>query len=262
MRPAPAVSDTGTGVTMLQKIRDHRHSAFLALLGTTYLARPFFGQSTAAQLAFSIFVVVILLMALLTVEADAIAEAGGDKRIVRRRWRHVAWVLAGIVIGERVESLLSPTRLLLTLGTISYLAFFAFVAASHFRTMLRSKHVTGETISMSVSTYLLIALTWAMAFQLMFDADPSSFDLGALGRDVAPGRSNSFVLFVSYSLGALSTNVVGDMAPVSLLARYATVVEGLIGQFYLAILVARLVSMQMASPPSDPPPQRGTGEAS
>ena len=247
---------------MLQKIRDHRHTAFLVLLGATYLARPAFGDSLGAQLAFSISVVVILLMALLTVEADAIAEAGGDKRIVRRRWRHVAWLLAGIVIAERVESLLSPTRLLLTMGTISYLVFFAYVASSHFRTMLRSRHVTGETISMSISTYLLIALTWAMAFQLMFDADPSSFDLGVLGRDVAPGRASSFVLFVSFSLGALSTNVVGDVAPVSLLARYATVVEGLIGQFYLAILVARLVAMQMASPPGDPPPQRGTGEAS
>jgi voltage-gated potassium channel len=247
---------------MLQKIRDHRHTAFLAVLGTTYLSRPAFGDSAGAQLAFSIFVVVILLMALLTVEADAIAEAGGDKRVVRRRWRRVAWLLAAIVIGERVESLVSPTRLMLTIGTISYLVFFAFVAASHFRTMLRSKHVTGETISMSISTYLLIALTWAMAFQLMFDADPSSFDLGVLGKDAGPARANSFVLFVSFSLGALSTNIVGDMAPVSLAARYATVVEGLIGQFYLAILVARLVGMQMASPPADVPPDRGTGEAS
>ena len=40
------------------------------------------------------------------------------------------------------------------------------------------------------------------------------------------------------------------------------VVEGLIGQFYLAILVARLVGMQMASPPPEELPRRGTGEAS
>jgi voltage-gated potassium channel len=246
---------------MLKNIRDHRHTAFLAVLAATYLARPVFGDSPTVQLAFSLLLVGILMIALLTVEADATAEAGADRTVERRGWRRAAWLLAGIVIAERVESLVSPTRVLLTAGTISYLAFFLFVAASHFRTMLRAKRVTGETISMSISTYLLIALAWSMVFQLMLTADPSAFDMGTLGKDVPPGHG-SFVLFVSYSLGALSTNVVGDIAPVSLLARYATVVEGLIGQFYLAILVARLVGMQMANPPAEELPRRGTGEAS
>ncbi len=251
------------GTTPIRKrIREHRHSAFLALLGSTYLARPAFGESATAQLTFSVFVVLILLLALLTVEADAIAEAGGDQHQTRRGWRRVAWLLAGVAIAERVESLLSPTRVLLLAGAISYLAFFAFVAASHFRTMLRAKHVTGETISMSISTYLLIALAWSMVFQLMYGFDPSSFDMGVLGKDAVVGHGNTLTLFVSYSLGALSTNIVGDVTPVSLLARYATVVEGLIGQFYLAILVARLVAMQMANPPEEELPRRGTGEAS
>lgn len=247
---------------MLKWIRDHRHTTFLALLGSTYLARPAFGDSPAAQLVFSSFVVIILMMALLTVEADAIAEAGGDRRQTRRGWRRFAWLLAGIAMAERAESLLSPTRVLLLAGAISYLAFFTFVAASHFRTMLRAKHVTGETISMSISTYLLIALAWSMVFQLMYGFDPSSFDMGTLGKDPVLGHGNTLTLFVSYSLGALSTNIVGDVAPVSLLARYATVIEGLIGQFYLAILVARLVAMQMANPPAEELPSRGTGEAS
>lgn len=94
-----------------------------------------------------------------------------------------------------------------------------------------------------------------MAYQLMFQLDPSSFDLGTLGKDSVPGLGESFALFVAFSLGALSTNVVGDVAPVSLLARYSVVIEGLIGQFYLAILVARLVAMQMSSPPPDASPE-------
>jgi hypothetical protein len=38
--------------------------------------------------------------------------------------------------------------------------------------------------------------------------------------------------------------------PVSLPARYAAVAEGITGQLYLAILVARLVSMQLSNPRS------------
>lgn len=247
---------------MLQTIRDHRHTAFLAVLAMTYLARPVFAESAGAEFAFSAFLVVILLMALLTVEADAIAEAGADKRHVRRGWRLLAWLFAGVVLAERAETLLSPTRALETVGTVSYLLFFAFVAASHFRTMLRAKRVTGETISMSISTYLLIALGWTMIYQLMLELDPSSFDMGVLGKDLPPGHPNTLPLFVAFSLGALSTNVVGDVAPVSMLARYAVVIQGLVGQFYLAILVARLVAMQMANPPAEDLPRRGTGEAS
>ena len=43
------------------------------------------------------------MIALLTVEADATAEAGADRQVERRGWRRAAWLLAGIVIAERVD---------------------------------------------------------------------------------------------------------------------------------------------------------------
>ena len=42
-----------------------------------------------------------------------------------------------------------------------------------------------------------------------------------------------------FSLTTLSTVGFGDITPVTLQARYAAVAEGITGQFYLAILVAR-----------------------
>jgi hypothetical protein len=47
-------------------------------------------------------------------------------------------------------------------------------------------------------------------------------------------------------LTTLSTIGFGDISPLTLQARYAAVAEGIIGQFYMAILVARLVGMQMS----------------
>src|SRR5262245_37278293 len=118
---------------MLQTLRDHRHTTFLAVLVTTFLARPAFGDSGRAQLAFSVVVIAVLLLALLTVEADAIAEAGGDRRRVRRGWRRLAWLMAAVVLLERVVSVVQPSRTLLAIGALSYLLFFVVVAASHFR---------------------------------------------------------------------------------------------------------------------------------
>jgi Ion channel len=51
-------------------------------------------------------------------------------------------------------------------------------------------------------------------------------------------------------LTTLSTLGFGDITPLTLHARYAAVAEGITGQFYMAILVARLVGLQMSGSPS------------
>ena len=48
-----------------------------------------------------------------------------------------------------------------------------------------------------------------------------------------------FPIFIYFSLTILSTIGFGDITPLTLQARYAAVAEGITGQFYLAILVAR-----------------------
>jgi len=59
-------------------------------------------------------------------------------------------------------------------------------------------------------------------------------------------RSTHFPIFVYCRLTTLSTVGFGDITPLSLQARYAAITEGITGQLYLAILVARLVGMQMS----------------
>jgi hypothetical protein len=51
-------------------------------------------------------------------------------------------------------------------------------------------------------------------------------------------------VLVYFSLTTIATVGYGDITPLSLQARYASVAEGIAGQFYLSILVARLVGMQ------------------
>jgi hypothetical protein len=50
-----------------------------------------------------------------------------------------------------------------------------------------------------------------------------------------------------FSLTTLSTIGYGDITPVGLQACYAAVAEGITGQLYLAILVVRLVGIQMTA---------------
>jgi len=62
--------------------------------------------------------------------------------------------------------------------------------------------------------------------------------------------SQTFPVFLYFSLTTISTIGFGDITPLTLQARYAAVAEGITGQFYLAILVARLVALHMVKPSS------------
>ena len=73
---------------------------------------------------------------------------------------------------------------------------------------------------------------------------------------MSSNEQQSFPILAYFSLTTLSTIGFGDITPVSLQARYAAVAEGITGQFYLAILVARLVGMQMSRSVSRPAEDR------
>lgn len=103
-----------------------------------------------------------------------------------------------------------------------------------------------HTINASVCIYFLIAVLWASMYTLICLADPMSFDLPAYME--AAGRSfvntidgSSIALY--YSLVTLTTLGYGDITPVNEFARMLSALEAVVGPFYLAIIVARLVGI-------------------
>jgi hypothetical protein len=80
----------------------------------------------------------------------------------------------------------------------------------------------------------------------MFQRHLESFAGLTVKRGDPTGLQHIFPVFGYYSLGTISTIGGGDITSIGLKARYATVAEAIMGQFYLAILVARLVGLQMS----------------
>ena len=72
-------------------------------------------------------------------------------------------------------------------------------------------------------------------------------------------ETQTIPVLMYFSLTTLSTIGFGDITPVTLQARYVAVAEGITGQFYLAILVARLVGMQMSQSPTQHAKQEAIG---
>jgi hypothetical protein len=103
--------------------------------------------------------------------------------------------------------------------------------------VIRTGPVTVHRISGAVAAYLLIAILFANVFALVELVQPGSFN-GATG-----GRGWGGFLY--FSQVTLFTVGYGDITPVAGGARSLAMLEGLIGQLYPAILLARLVALEI-----------------
>ena len=242
---------------MLEAIRrylsPHRHTALLAAIVVTFALRPLLGENNLSKGLFSIAIVLLLLMALYTVQIDDLLGDRDTLLAQRRRRSIIGWLLGLVAVAERLMTFLVPSALLNIAGPITYFLFFAYITGAQFRSLLRQRDVTGETISMSISVYLLLGFTWGLLYIVLFQLDPHSFNLGASTGSPSGVSSQdaNFPVLIYFSLTTLATVGYGDITPVTLQARYASVAEGIAGQFYLAILVARLVGMHMSRSTSD-----------
>jgi voltage-gated potassium channel len=246
--------------TLRDYLRRRRHTALLVAIVAAFAVRPVIGDNNVAIILFSLAMLVLMLLALYTIQVDELVGDRARLLIQRRRRQVVAWALAIVATAERLAMIVSPSRRLYLVGSICWLLFLAFVTWSQLRSLLKHKEVTTETISMSISIYLLLGLTWGLLYAVMFEMHPEAF---SFGTSTTPNAvlHDIFPILIYFSLTTVSTIGFGDITPVSLVARYAAVAEGITGQFYLAILVARLVGMHLSQSVSrDVSDQRSASE--
>jgi voltage-gated potassium channel len=228
-------------------VAPHRHSTLLVALVVAFAIRPLIGDTAAGSAVFSIALMLLLLVALYNINVDELVGERGRLLMQARRRLRLGWVLAAVAALERISVIFVHGNMFNLVGSICWLLFFLFITLSQLRSVLKQREVTGETICMAISIYLLLGLSWALLYGVMFQLHPDSFGGLAVAQ---PGHtvevSHLFPVVAYFSLTTLSTIGFGDITPLTLQARYAAVAEGITGQFYMAILVARLVGLQMS----------------
>jgi amino acid transporter len=225
-----------------------RHTALLAAIVALFMIRPLIGDNLIASAAFSIVLLMTLLFALYAIQVDELVGERETLLAQRKRRSIIGWALAVPAIAERLALILVPSRALYLTGTILWLLLFIFITWHLLRGVLRQREITSETISMSISVYLLLGFTWGLFYIVLHHVQPLAFSLGSSPTPISGPSSEqqAFPVLIYFSLTTLATIGYGDITPVTLQARYAAVAEGIMGQFYMAILVARLVGMQMS----------------
>lgn len=249
------------------RVRGHlatrRHSALLIAIIAAFAVRPLIGNTGLAPLVFSIVMLLLVFIALYNIQIDELVGEHDRLARERRRWLAVGWGLGVLAVAERVLVFLAPSRFVYIAGSLCWLVLVCFITWQELRAVLRQKQVTGQTISMAISLYLLIGLAWGMLYILLYQVQPGAFSFNGspVPQSLSPGvpdRQTAFPVLIYFSLITLATVGYGDIAPVTLQARYLSVAEGITGQFYLAILVARLVALQMSQPAA---PSRSSDDA-
>ena len=109
--------------------------------------------------------------------------------------------------------------------------------------VFRAGRVTIDGIFTSVVAYQLIGLFFAQIYTLIVLADPTALHLP---DSIAYSTENFQLEMIYFSFVTLATLGYGDIVPDVSLARSVTIIEAIIGQFYVAVIVAVLVSSFVA----------------
>lgn len=123
--------------------------------------------------------------------------------------------------------------------------FLLYIAGLILRSVLRAREIDIEVILGALCVYLMLALVWGLAYQIVATRDPGAFSIppaileGAANPDQALGSALQYFSFVT-----ITTLGYGDIQPVASIARSLAIMEALFGQIYLVTLIARLVSME------------------
>ena len=102
---------------------------------------------------------------------------------------------------------------------------------------------------------MLTGLVFGHVYCALAVMDPGSIRLNQPPHGIPQVGEQQFFLLAYFSFMTLATVGYGDMTPGSDAARALAVLEAILGQFYIAVLIAELVSKR-----GKPPAPEATGE--
>lgn len=127
--------------------------------------------------------------------------------------------------------------------TISNVLFMAVCTSSILRDVIVRARVTLETLRGVICAYFLVAAIFTYLYVLIETVHPGSISVDDKILDIQANPQYFFSLMAYFSFTTLLTIGYGDILAVRDLSQTACILEGIIGQFYIAILVSRLVSV-------------------
>jgi hypothetical protein len=201
--------------------------ALIGVLLSSALVRQFAG--TWGENLFAMLIVAMMLLSVRSLDPD-------------RAWRRGFFLFLAFLLVLSAVARIWPRQVLdyLLLVLLTLFFFAALIRAA--RQVLFVGRVDANRIAGSLSLYLLLGLIWTMIYLVLLTIDPGAFH----GLEFSNWR-HSFPRVAYYSFVTLTTLGYGDILPVNHLAQFFAYMEAVTGIFYMAIVVASLVSIGLTN---------------
>jgi hypothetical protein len=209
--------------------KDQGMVSFLALLILITVLLPMIALSPSGRLTLSVFFSLTLI-------------SGAFTTIRHRIFIGFVVVLTLSTFVFSVIAEFTPRSTSPVLETALKLVCLSILVSMTVRQTFRPGPVTGYRVMGGIAGYLLIGYTWAYAYQLLIQCVPNAIHFVA-GMTESPGRQPVHLIYFSFM--TLTTVGYGDAYPVQPAARSLAMTEALVGQLYIAIMIASLVGMAL-----------------
>jgi hypothetical protein len=159
--------------------------------------------------------------------------------------RSISIALAIVAVGLQAAWLYSHNKAVEAVFIAVFGAFCFYTACVILRRVLAAGPVFADTVHSALSVYILLALFWTAAYALVEIVSPGSFSLGP----TAPGdpiiHTGAYLIadMLHFSIATLTSTGYGDITPVAPFARSLSQLEQLVGVFYIAVLISRLIGL-------------------
>jgi hypothetical protein len=222
-------------------LADHRFKLLLAAIFALSLAGPFLHApgplSTLADLLFALML------------AATVAAVRGHPRPF-----HASAILLAFAVATIAAAYGFGTRIAWLHETVVFVGFAFYVvllltaSATILLDVSRATRVSSEEIGGALCVYMLFGILFALLYVAVERAAPGSFRFthGEYLEDASPSGLGAFSDFLYFSFVTLTTLGYGDAAPAGSLAQTLAWIEAVVGQIFLAVLVARLVGLQIS----------------
>jgi len=205
--------------------RTHRYATLLVAELALILVYPFFTGVDFRREVFRVAAIILFAAALYAV-------------LGKGRLTTIAFCLGLPAIVIRLFNVVHHAGVFTMADEILGLAFMIFVTSVLVWTILSDPSVTTDTLAGAVSAYMLIGLTFGLAYMLIGHLLPGSF------RDtIDPSKQLSPTEYTFFSFVTLTTTGYGDIVPWLPHARAFAMLESIIGIMYPALLISRLVGL-------------------
>jgi len=167
------------------------------------------------------------------------------------RHRTAVWIIVLVTVSTLAADLvveIRGPRGVASLDSALRVAILSIMFCVTLKRTLRPGRIDGYRVIGGIAAYLLIGLTWTLAYQLLLQLNTSAI---RFGPDVAEGPPGHPSHLICFSFTTLATVGFGDVHPATSVAQALTVTEALAGQLYVAILTGSLVGMALQARPAE-----------